>query len=137
MRTHKLSKHEEKEQNTTSQYPMTEETQLAGIESSTLPDASMYRPIEREISSEEIRLLVNRLSPERTRLRLVSWSLGTFSATVLLSGILMGAIALSPSAFDYQPVKDWMHAVITAEVAIMGAACGYYFGTKDSSDKES
>jgi len=103
-----------------------EKAKLADKSGSSLPAASEYQPLERELSLDEIKDIASRISPERTRAKLVAWGLGTFSFTVLFSGLLMGMVALSPSVSDYQPIKDWMHAVITVEVGILGAACGYY-----------
>lgn len=83
------------------------------------------------LESKGVRSLgdVSEASPERTRHHFVTWSLATFSGTVCLSGLLMGAVSLSCSSPDYQPIKDWTNMMVTAQIGIMGAAGGYYFGT--------
>jgi len=73
---------------------------------------------------------------EKTRHRLVTWSLGIFGCTVLLSGGLTGIMAFTGPERDYQPIKDWTHMMLTAQIGIMGAACGYYFGSTQSKHED-
>jgi len=68
---------------------------------------------------------------ETTRSSLASRLTMMFGSTLASTYILLGVSIVNPSA-DKALIKDITSMVITPQVALLGAALGYYFGSKES-----
>jgi FtsH-binding integral membrane protein len=66
---------------------------------------------------------------EETRSRIAQRLITMFGATLVTTYIFVGAAAFNPNA-DKAFIKDITSQVIPPQLVLLGAALGYYFGSK-------
>lgn len=57
---------------------------------------------------------------------------GLLAAEVILGLIIVACIASGPSPQNAKIVTEWLTSVVTGTIALLGAATGFYFGTRAS-----
>lgn len=91
---------------------------------------------ERALSNKRLKRIEKHLehSRENTRSKFLQWAFGTFTTTLVISGLLTAFAVLNPEKdIDTQIIKDWTHLMITAEVGFISGAAGFYFARKNKS----